>query len=87
VSWLVKLAAIFSCSSALAAQADTPTHPEHSGIPDWFKASFLDLSEDNAEAQDKGKHLLVMFTQDFCPYCKALIEKNLTQKTIRDKLD
>jgi thioredoxin-related protein len=87
VSWLVKLATIFLCSSALAAQTDTPTHPEPFGIPDWFKTSFLDLSEDNAEAQDSGKHLLVLFTQDFCPYCKALIEKNLTQKTIREKLD
>ena len=87
MSWLVKLAAIFLCSSALATQTDTPTHPEPFGIPDWFKASFLDLSEDNAEAQEDGKHLLVLFTQDFCPYCKALIEKNLTQKIIRDKLD
>jgi thioredoxin-related protein len=87
VSWLVKLATIFLCSSALAAQTDTPTHPEPFGVPDWFKTSFLDLSEDNAEAQDSGKHLLVLFTQDFCPYCKALIEKNLTQKTIREKLD
>ena len=87
MSWSVKLAVILFCSSALAAQADTPTHPESFGIPDWFKASFLDLSEDNREAQDNGKHLLVLFTQDFCPYCKALIDKNLTQKTIRDKLD
>ncbi|MEL0242755.1 MAG: thioredoxin fold domain-containing protein, partial [Pelagibacteraceae bacterium] len=87
MSWLVKLAVILLCSSALAAQTDTPTQSEPFGIPDWFKASFLDLSEDNAEAQEDGKHLLVLFTQDFCPYCKALIEKNLTQKTIRDKLD
>jgi thioredoxin-related protein len=87
VSWLAKLAAIILCSSALAAQTDNSAHPEPYGIPDWFKESFLDLSEDNAEAQDNGKHLLVLFTQDFCPYCKALIEKNLTQKTIRDKLD
>ena len=71
----------------IAAETDTSAHPEPFGIPDWFKTSFLDLSEDNAEAQSAGKHLLVLFTQDFCPYCKALIEKNLTQKTIRDSLD
>jgi thioredoxin-related protein len=74
-------------SSISLAETKTSTHPEPFGIPDWFKNSFLDLSEDNAEAQDEGKHLLVLFTQDFCPYCKALIEKNLTQKKIRDSLD
>lgn len=56
-------------------------------LPDWFKVSFLDLSEDNMEAAEDNKHLMVMFTQDFCPYCKALIEKNLTQASIRDHFD
>ena len=32
------------------------------------------------------KHLMVLFTQDFCPYCEALINKNLTQQSIRDSL-
>jgi len=44
-------------------------------LPDWFKVSFLDLSEDNAEAIEANKHLVVFFWQDFCGYCKNTIEK------------
>ena len=56
-------------------------------LPDWFKVSFLDLSEDNAEAIEVNKHLVVFFWQDFCRYCKNTIEKNLTQQSIRDVFD
>ena len=56
-------------------------------LPDWFKVSFLDLSEDNAEAIEVNKHLVVFFWQDFCGYCKNTIEKNLTQQSIRDVFD
>ena len=56
-------------------------------LPDWFKVSFLDLSEDNAEAIEVNKHLVVFFWQDFCGYCKNTIEKNLTQQSIRDMFD
>lgn len=56
-------------------------------LPDWFKISFLDLSEDNFEAQDAGKQLVVFFSQEFCPYCKAMVERNLTQASIRDTFD
>ena len=52
-------------------------------LPNWFKSSFLDLSEDNHEAHESNRHLMVMFFQQFCTYCKATIEKNLTQKSIR----
>ena len=56
-------------------------------LPDWFKVSFLDLSEDNAEAVELNKHLVVFFWQDFCGYCKNTIEKNLTQQSIRALFD
>ena len=74
-------------SFAIAADDDVANRSESFVIPSWFKASFLDLSEDNLEAQDAGKHLMVLFTQDFCPYCEALINKNLTQQSIRDSLN
>jgi len=45
------------------------------------------LSEDNAEAVEVNKHLVVFFWQDFCGYCKNTIEKNLTQQSIRDVFD
>ena len=45
------------------------------------------MSEDNAEAVEVNKHLVVFFWQDFCGYCKNTIEKNLTQQSIRDVFD
>ena len=30
-------------------------------LPEWFKISFLDLSEDNLEAVESNKHLVVFF--------------------------
>jgi thioredoxin-related protein len=59
--------------------------------PDWFKTSFLELEEDVLEAREAGKRLMLVFHQDGCPYCNALIERNLAQKdieqTIRDNFD
>ncbi len=59
--------------------------------PAWFKDSFLHLREDIAEAQKNGKRVLLMFTQDNCPYCSALVERNLSQReiesTLKEKFD
>ena len=53
--------------------------------PDWFKSSFLDLSEDVAEAADSGKRLILYFHQDGCPYCAKLLNENFTQKSLVEK--
>lgn len=46
--------------------------------PAWFKESFLDISEDIAEAREEQKRLAVYFYQDGCPYCAKLIRENFT---------
>ena len=53
--------------------------------PEWFKESFLDIREDIAEAAEAGKRLAIFFHQDGCPYCNALVERNLAQKDILEK--
>ena len=80
-----------------AAQPKTTTpHGTYYGAqathyPDWFKESFLDLRADIREAQQTGKRVMLMFTQDNCPYCAALVERNLSQRqteaTLREKFD
>ena len=52
--------------------------------PSWFHDGFLDIKEDLALANSKGKRLLILFTQDGCPYCNALVERNLAQKDIEE---
>ena len=54
--------------------------------PAWFKDSFLDLRDDLAEADKAGRRLVVLFVQNGCPYCHALIERNLAQKDIEQTM-
>ena len=72
-----------------AAATDAPAAPKGQFLgaqateyPAWFKQSFLELSEDIGEAADAGRRVLVLFTQDGCPYCHALVERNLSQRDI-----
>ncbi len=52
--------------------------------PSWFNDGFLDFREDLAAANRAGKRLMILFTQNGCPYCNALVERNLAQKDIED---
>lgn len=45
-------------------------------IPDWFKQSFLEISDDAVEAGESGKHLLLFFHLDNCPYCARMLKDN-----------
>jgi thioredoxin-related protein len=50
--------------------------------PAWFKSSFLELQDDVSEAAGLRRRVLLVFHQDGCPYCNALVERNLAQKDI-----
>ena len=56
-------------------------------LPEWFKISFLDLSEDNLEAVESNKHLVVFFWQDFCGYCKEYHREKPYPTIIREMFD
>ncbi len=45
--------------------------------PDWFKDSFLDLKEDAAEAAAEGKHAMLFFDLEGCPYCARMIAESV----------
>lgn len=52
-------------------------------LPDWFKLSFLEISEDINEAKEQNKKgLIIYFGQKYCPYCKAHIKNNWGQNDI-----
>lgn len=83
---------LFAVFPLHAAEPATPAKPgayyggKATEYPAWFKQSFLDLKEDIAEAQKSGKRVLLMFTQDNCPYCNLLVERNLAQRGIEETL-
>ena len=60
-------------------------------LPEWFKASFLDVKEDLTEANNNKRGLIIYFGQEYCPYCKALLNNNWGRKDIikytRDNFD
>jgi thioredoxin-related protein len=75
---------------AMAAPAQPATGSFIGGVqtdyPAWFKASFLDLKADLAEARAAGRQVLVLFTQPNCPYCHLLVTRNLAQRDIESTL-
>ncbi len=52
--------------------------------PSWFHDGFLDFKDDVAAASREGKRLMIFFTQNGCPYCNALVERNLAQKDVEE---
>lgn len=82
------LAYLFGCMALLCgnAQAETKAGKFYGAVetdyPSWFMDSFLDLRDDLAEANKAGKRLVLLFVQNGCPYCHALIERNFSQKDI-----
>ncbi len=49
-------------------------------IPVWFKQSFLEISDDAVEANESGKHLLLFFHLDNCPYCARMLKDNFNSE-------
>jgi thioredoxin-related protein len=94
------LPALFVLFAAFSLHAAEPATPAKMGTyygartteyPAWFKDSFLNLKEDIDEARKNGKRVILMFTQNGCPYCSALVERNLSQReieaTMKEKFD
>lgn len=82
--FVVLLIALVSPAISAAAEKAPMLGVGHFQIPDWFKASFLDLSEDVSEAAGQGRRLMLVFHQDGCPYCAKLVNQNFAQKGIVD---
>lgn len=43
--------------------------------PDWFKQSFLEIADDVDEASEAGKHVLLFFQLNDCPYCDRMLSE------------
>lgn len=71
----------FSTGAASATGGDTTLPPPELGDDGlyqqpWFEQTFLDLSEDLAEAVQSGRRLVIIWEQRGCPYCKQTHEVN-----------
>jgi thioredoxin-related protein len=59
--------------------------------PAWFKESFLEIADDIDDASEAGKHVLLFFDLNGCPYCDRMLEESFTAEPlssyIRDHFD
>ncbi len=81
--FFLALAAILFAAPAVAEArlGDDGLHKQ-----DWFLDSFLEMSDDLAEAAAEGKFLMVLVEQAGCPYCAALHNENFAKSEIVDYL-
>lgn len=81
VTLTVVLGTLPSARGAEVTHDATPTRGRITGAqptehPDWFKESFLEIGDDVAEAASSGKHVLLYFYINECPYCHKMVEEN-----------
>lgn len=44
--------------------------------PDWFKESFLEIQDDVDEASSEGRHVMLFFQLNDCPYCDRMLTES-----------
>src|SRR5690554_6911833 len=81
---LVLLAVAWLIAGPARAQEPPPHAIE---LPPLFKETFLDIRSDARDAAREGKRLMLYFGQDGCPYCRRLLQDNLRQKDIAERIE
>ena len=51
-------------------------------LPGWFKESFLEIADDVDEASEEGRHVLLFFDLNGCPYCDRMLEESFESEPL-----
>jgi thioredoxin-related protein len=51
--------------------------------PSWFKDSFLEIADDVDEAAESGKHVLLFFHLNGCPYCAQTVNQQFQKEPLK----
>ncbi len=51
--------------------------------PTWFKDSFLEIADDVEEANETGKHVLLFFHLNGCPYCAQTVNEQFQKEPLK----
>ena len=54
--------------------------------PRWFKESFLEIGDDVDEAAADGKHVMLFFQLNDCPYCDRMLEEGFEREPLTSYL-
>lgn len=80
---------LFLLPPGLAFSADSPARGSVIGgvdhqAPSWFKQSFLEIADDVEEATDAGKHVILFFQLNGCPYCDRMLQESFEGEQLTD---
>lgn len=74
------LIACLALATSAVASADQPRGKLIGGVmhppPHWFKESFLEIADDVDEATEAGKHVMLFFELNGCPYCDRMLTES-----------
>jgi thioredoxin-related protein len=51
--------------------------------PSWFKDSFLEIANDVDDATESGKHVLLFFHLNGCPYCAITVNEQFQKEPLK----
>jgi len=51
--------------------------------PSWFKDSFLEIASDVEEANEAGRHVLLFFHLNACPYCNITVNQQFQKEPLK----
>ncbi|MEZ5538014.1 MAG: thioredoxin fold domain-containing protein [Thiolinea sp.] len=82
---------LFICALAVQAADETEASAKRGAItggvmheaPSWFKDSFLDIQEDVDEAADEGRHVMLFFQLNACPYCDRMLTESFEAEPLK----
>lgn len=74
--------ALFALAAPAFAAGDVPLGDDGLHKPDWLQETFLDLTDDLADATAQGKRVVLMVEQLGCIYCTKMHEKILPDERI-----
>jgi len=77
---ILMLATCLAFATPSQATADQPRGKVTGGVmhppPHWFKESFLEIADDVDEASAAGKHVMLFFELNGCPYCDRMLTES-----------
>ncbi len=78
--FILPLAALLAVTLSAGASDTEPRGRITGGVaheaPGWFKESFLEIADDVDEATEEGRHVLLFFQLNDCPYCDRMLEES-----------
>jgi thioredoxin-related protein len=72
-----------TCSQVNAIEPGKVTGGVNFETPDWFKDSFLEIASDVEEASESGKHVLLFFHLNGCPYCSITVNEQFQKEPLK----